>query len=96
MNWEALLIGVVAFVTIGVFHPVVVKLEYHFGKRIWWAVFFPGLILVVLSLVVKGYLSLVLGVIGFGCFWTTVEIFYQHERVLKGQAKRNPIREYND
>lgn len=96
MNFEALLIGIVAFITIGVFHPVVVKLEYSFGKRIWWAVFLPGLALLVASFFVKAYLSLVLGVIAFGCFWTTVELFFQHERVLKGQAKKNPDRNYND
>jgi hypothetical protein len=95
MNWEALLIGVVAFVAIGIFHPVVVKIEYRFGKKSWWAFFFPGLVLVILSLFVSGYLSLILGVIGFGFFWTTIELFFQHQRVLKGQAKRNPKRDYN-
>ncbi|MBE0653961.1 MAG: DUF4491 family protein [Bacteroidales bacterium] len=95
MNWEALLIGVVAFLTIGIFHPVVVRLEYHYGKGIWWAVFFPGLILAVLSMFVTGYFSLILGVIAFGCFWTTVEIFFQHDRVLKGQAAKNPKRKYH-
>ncbi len=94
MNWEAILIGVVAFVTIGVFHPVVVKIEYHFGKKAWWSVLLPGLVLVSISLFVSGYLSLVLGVVGFGFFWTTIELFFQHERVLKGQAKKNPKREY--
>jgi hypothetical protein len=96
MNWEALLIGLVAFVTIGIFHPVVVRLEYHFGKQIWWAVFFPGLLLVIGSLFVSGYLSLIMGIIGFGCFWTTIEVFYQHKRVLQGRAKRNPKRVYDD
>lgn len=95
MNWEAILIGVVAFVTIGVFHPVVVKIEYRFGKQAWWAVLLPGLVLVSISLFVSGYLSLILGVVGFGFFWTTVELFFQHERVLKGQAKKNPKREYD-
>lgn len=92
MNWEALVIGLISFVSIGVFHPVVVKLEYHFGKKIWWAVFLPGLVLIIASLFVNGYLSLAFGIIGFGCFWTTIELFYQHKRVLLGRAKRNPKR----
>lgn len=96
MNFEALFIGAVSFLTIGIFHPIVVKLEYHFGKKIWWAVFFPGLGLLSLSLFVSGYLSIVLGVIAFGCFWTSIELFFQHNRVLKGQAKRNPKRPNND
>ncbi|MFW5820575.1 MAG: DUF4491 family protein [Bacteroidota bacterium] len=95
MNWEAILIGVVAFLTIGVFHPVVVKIEYHFGKKAWWAVLLPGLVLLSISLFVSGYLSLILGVVGFGFFWTTIELFFQHERVLKGQAKKNPKRRYD-
>ena len=96
MNFEALIIGIISFVTIGIFHPVVVKLEYYFGKEIWWAVFFPGLGLLLTSLFISGYISLILGVIAFGCFWTTVELFFQHKRVLKGQAKRNPKRKYHE
>ncbi len=95
MNFEALLIGVVAFVTIGLFHPVVVKFEYHLGKKFWWVVFVPGLILIASSLFVRSYLSLILGIVGFGLMWTTVEVFLQHERVKKGQAKRNPKRSYD-
>lgn len=96
MNFQALLIGILAFVTIGIFHPVVVKLEYHFGKKIWWAVFFPGMGILVVSLFVSSYWSLGLGVIAFACFWTTIELFFQHKRVLKGQAKRNPQRQYHE
>ena len=96
MNFTALIIGVVAFVTIGVFHPVVVKLEYHFGKKIWWMVFLAGTVLLLTSLFTSGIPSLALGVVAFGLYWTTVELFFQHERVKKGQAKANPKRNYND
>jgi len=96
MNYQALLIGIVSFLSIGLFHPIVVRLEYYFGKKIWWAVFFPGLGLLSLSLFASSYLSIILGVIAFGCFWTTVELFFQHKRVIKGQAKRNPNRDYNE
>ncbi len=95
MNYQALLIGIVAFLTIGIFHPIVVKLEYYFGKKIWWAIFFPGLLLLSASLFTRSYLSIILGIVAFGCFWTTVELFFQHNRVLKGQAKRNTNRDYN-
>ena len=33
MNWTGVIIGVISFVTIGVFHPIVIKGEYFFfGK----------------------------------------------------------------
>jgi len=38
--------------------------------------------------------SVLLGVLGFALLWSTIELFKQHERVLKGQAKRNPKRNY--
>ena len=54
-----------------------------------------GLVMTILSTLIKNYYSsLVLGVFGFSCFWSTFEIFKQHVRVLKGQAKRNPKRKY--
>ena len=38
--------------------------------------------------------STLLGVTGFNLFWATHEIFLQHKRVLRGQAKKNPERVY--
>jgi hypothetical protein len=95
LNIEGLVIGLLAFIIIGVFHPVVIKVEYHFGKKAWPAFLFPGLIFTAGSLFFEdNYLSVILGVIGFALFWSTLEIFKQHQRVLKGQAKKNPKRKY--
>ncbi len=33
--FEGIVIGVFTFVVIGVFHPIVIKGEYHFGTKIW-------------------------------------------------------------
>ncbi len=34
-NWDALLLGAASFLIIGLFHPLVIKGEYYFGKGIW-------------------------------------------------------------
>ena len=88
------LMGALSFVTIGIFHPVVAKLEYYYGKQSWWVLFFPGLFFIVLSLFLSDLASIALGVLGFSMLWSTHELFKQHNRVLKGQAKRNPNRKY--
>ena len=33
MNFIGILIGLSTFLTIGVFHPIVIKAEYYFGRR---------------------------------------------------------------
>ena len=94
--FEGFLIGLAAFVLIGIFHPVVIRVEYHFGKRIWPLFLIAGLAASVVSLFIdQRMLSVLFGVLGFALFWSTFEIFKQHERVLKGQAKRNPNRNYH-
>jgi hypothetical protein len=35
MRIEGLMIGVIAFGVIGVFHPIVIKAEYYFTEKIW-------------------------------------------------------------
>lgn len=35
MNFEGIIIGIGAFLIIGILHPVVIKAEYYIGKRIW-------------------------------------------------------------
>jgi len=95
LNYFGLTIGLCAFLMIGMFHPIVIKSEYYFGKKIWWIFMLTGLAASILSTLIKNYYSsLILGVLGFSCFWSTFEIFKQHVRVLKGQAKMNPKRKY--
>lgn len=96
MNYQGLLIGLVAFILIGVFHPVVIHAEYRYGKQSWPFFLFPGLLLVAVSLFLKSQIfSVVTGVLAFALFWSTFELFKQHERVLKGRAKKNPKRDYS-
>ncbi len=96
LNFYGFLLGIIAFLTIGISHPIVAKAEYYWGKRIWWIFFVTGIICSAISLFLTSVIaSVILGTIGFSCFWSTHEIFKQHKRVMLGRAKRNPNRIYN-
>ena len=91
MHWQGIVIGLVCFLVIGLFHPLVIKGEYYFGVKIWWAFLLAGLAATVLSLFIADVvLSAVLGVIGFSCFWSIREVFHQRKRVEKGWFPAGP------
>lgn len=93
MNFEGLLIGISTFLIIGLFHPVVIKTEYHFGVRVWWVFLVLGLASVGASLMVKDtLLSTLLGVFAFSSFWSIKELFEQRERVRKGWFPKKPTK----
>lgn len=84
-------IGLITFLIIGLFHPIVVKAEYYWGTRSWWIFLVLGIIGVVASLLVSSiFLSSILGVFAFSSFWTIKEVFEQEERVKKGWFPSNP------
>lgn len=92
-NLTGLLIGAATFIIIGVFHPIVIKCEYHFGTRCWWWFLVAGLLFLGLSLMVDSIVwQSILGVTAFSSFWTIKEIFEQKARVDKGWFPRNPRR----
>lgn len=85
LHFDGLLIGIATFLIIGLFHPVVVKAEYYWGKRCWWIFLLLGLVGLAASLVVDNLmLSALCGVFAFSSFWTIKELFEQEERVRKG------------
>ena len=93
MNFEGLILGAGAFLCIGLFHPLVIKAEYYFGVRSWWAFFAVGLIAACASLLVNNmYVSIFLGIFAFSAFWGIGEVFQQRERVRKGWFPMNPKR----
>ncbi len=94
MNIDGFLLGLFVFFLIGLFHPIVIKMEYYFGKGYWWILCFPGIIFVFASLFLQGIYSMGAGLIGFVLLWSTQELFKQHQRVKKGQARKNPKRTY--
>lgn len=92
-NLSGLLIGLSTFLIIGLFHPLVIKGEYYFGVKCWWAFLILGIICTALSIAIKNpTLSIMLGVVAFSSFWSILEVFEQRERVRKGWFPRNPRR----
>lgn len=94
-NLLGLVIGLSTFLIIGFFHPIVIKCEYHFGTKCWWAFLIVGIFGIILTLLIHNLIvSALLGVASFSCFWSILEIFQQQERVRKGWFPKNPKRKY--
>jgi hypothetical protein len=94
-NLEGIIIGLGTFLVIGLFHPLVIKGEYYFGVRCWWAFLVAGVAALAGSALVRGVIgSALLGVVGFTCLWSIHELFAQRRRVEKGWFPRNPKRDY--
>lgn len=93
MSFQGLIIGAMAFIIIGVFHPIVIKGEYYFGKKIWPLFLVAGVALIGTSLFIpNNMLSAIVSVTGFSCLWSIHEIFEQEKRVKKGWFPGNPNR----
>lgn len=93
MNFQGIIIGVVSFLIIGIFHPIVIKGEYYFGKKIWPIFLLLGIVFIILSLNIKGQaVSALFGVTGFSWIWGIHELIEQEERVKKGWFPKNPKR----
>lgn len=92
---QGLVIGVCTFLIIGLFHPVVIKAEYHWGTRCWWIFLLLGLGGIAASLCLENVMfSSLAGVFAFSSFWTIKELFDQEKRVQKGWFPKNPRRTY--
>lgn len=93
MNYQGIIIGFATFLTIGLFHPIVIKAEYYWGKKCGWLFLLGGIVCGIASLYcINDMASIVLGVISFSSFWSIGEIFAQHNRVKKGWFPMNPKR----
>jgi hypothetical protein len=93
MRFDGLLIGIAAFLIIGIFHPIVVKGEYYFTEKIWPLFLLAGIAALALSCFVQQtLLSSALGVLGCACLWSILELRRQTKRVEKGWFPRNPKR----
>ncbi len=97
LNFDGIIIGAATFFIIGSFHPIVIKAEYYFGVRCWWAFLLLGLASAVGALFVEAHTpSTLLGVLAFSAFWSILELFEQRERVRKGWFPKNPNRKHSD
>ena len=93
MNFSGIIVGAAVFLSIGICHPAVIKLEYLWDRRNWWIWLVVGLACMVASLFVReAIVSTILGGFAFSCFWSILEMFKQEKRVLKGWFPENPAR----
>ncbi|MHA2248182.1 MAG: DUF4491 family protein [Candidatus Hodarchaeales archaeon] len=89
--YSGIIIGLIAFISIGIFHPIVVKSEFYFGKNVWPFFLIFGTILVLSSIFVSNIIiSSCLAIVGFSSLWSIRELFEQEERVGKGWFPANP------
>ena len=76
MNYNGIIVGAAVFLSIGICHPAVIKMEYHLGKQRWW--------LWLVATIIGGF--------AFSCLWAIHEMFLQEKRVLRGWFPENPAR----
>lgn len=95
MNFTGVFHGIMVFLLIGVFHPIVIKAEYYLGRKSIGLFVVLGIITLGLALVVQNITgSTVLATFAFCCFWSIKEVIEQEQRVLEGRFPRNPNRVY--
>lgn len=93
MNFSGIIVGAAVFLSIGICHPAVIRMEYRWGKKSWWVWLVVGLLFAGASLAVKdSTVSTILGGFAFSCFWGIHEMFLQEKRVLRGWFPENPKR----
>ena len=99
LHFKGMVIAISTFLIIGLFHPIVIKVEYYFGTRFWWVFLVAGIATIgVAFFVADVLLSSLLGIFGASCLWSIGELFEQKQRVKKGWFPMNPKRkeEYED
>lgn len=91
INFEGLIIGIAAFLIIGIFHPLIIKCEYHFTYKIWPIFLIIGVVAIVVSCFIHQLIiSAIIGIFGCTCLWSIIELKEQKERVEKGWFPKNP------
>ena len=91
MYFTGIIIALITFLIIGVFHPIVIKTEYYFGTRPWWLFLVTGILSIIGSLCVDNVIfSSIFGVLGATLLWSIGELFEQKRRVERGCFPKNP------
>jgi hypothetical protein len=96
-NLTGIIIGLITFLIIALFHPLVIKGEYYFGVKCWWVFLLLGICGTIGALLFCNIiLSVICGVFAFSSFWAIGELFEQRQRVEKGWfPKRNKEKDIN-
>ncbi|MDR0505829.1 MAG: DUF4491 family protein [Dysgonamonadaceae bacterium] len=84
-NLTGIIIGFCTFLIIGLFHPIVIKCEYHFGVKCWWIFLLLAIVSLIGAWTIRQiFFSALCGIIAFASFWSIGELFEQRKRVEKG------------
>lgn len=93
IHFTGVIIAVCTFLVIGMFHPLVIKVEYHSGTRFWWVFLLLGILSIGSAFFVADvFCSAIIGVFGASFLWSIGELFSQKKRVEKGWFPMNPKR----
>ncbi|MBR2959884.1 MAG: DUF4491 family protein [Bacteroidales bacterium] len=93
MNFTGIVIAAATFVTIGLWHPLVIKVEYHWGTRPWVVFLVVGVACIVAALFIENMIvSAAVGVFGASALWGIGELMKQKRRVERGWFPMNPKR----
>ena len=94
MNFKGIVLGALSFLIIGVWHPIVIKGEYHLGRKACVPLFGAiGAACVALSMRVKNtMLNTAIALFGFSALWGIHEVAEQEQRVARGWFPANPKR----
>lgn len=93
LYFTGIIIAISCFLIIGLFHPIVIKTEYHTGTKLWWLFLVVGIACVAAALFVESsIISAILGIFGASALWSIKELFEQRDRVKKGWFPMNPKR----
>ena len=83
--FTGIIIAISTFLIIGLFHPIVIKVEYHTGTRYWWFFLHTGIISLVAALLIANVIiSSLLGVLGATLLWSIGETSAQ--RVVSDES----------
>jgi hypothetical protein len=92
MYFSGIILGLISFLIIGLFHPLIIFVEYHFGTRTWPIFLIVGIALCILSLFIENIiLNVMFGLIAFCSFWSIKELFQQKKRVERGWFPRKSM-----
>ena len=95
LYYAGIVIAICTFLIIGMFHPIVIKVEYYYGTKPWWLFLLVGIVCIIFALFIENILlSSVLGVFGASSLWSIGELFEQRKRVKKGWFPMNPKRKH--
>ena len=57
LYYTGVIIAISTFLIIGIFHPIVIKTEYHTGTRFWWVFLVIGIICIGAAFLVANVLG---------------------------------------